>query len=236
MIKTKLILIEGVPGSGKSTIALKLQETISQNRRASQCFLEWSADNPIPIGTAGNLSQIISTTKAREEQTLQDWRRFVESARTQETVTIIESRLWQTAGMYLYLSGHSEDEIHNSSRRLISVVAELDPVLIYLAPKNLAKLFADISTVRNKKWRESGQEGSWEEWGDQIYGQQEWFKRHHLPGKYSLQFFIEWQKIADRLYLAFPFSKIKLDNPEHSWPSTLSKIRDFLFPTTPNPS
>jgi hypothetical protein len=229
MIKTKLILIEGVPCSGKSSTAVKLQEVISQSGLACQCFLEWSADNPIPIGTADNLPEIISTTKSREKQTLQDWQRFVESVKKQDIVTIIESRFWQTEGMYLYLCGYSEEEIQRSNSRIISIIAELNPVLIYLAPQNLGKMFERVSAIKNKKWRDSGKEGSWEEWGNQVYGQQEWFKIRHLEGKDSLSFFIEWKKIADGLYLEFPFKKIKVDNPELNWTATMSKINNFLF-------
>jgi hypothetical protein len=218
-----------VPGSGKSTTALKLQELISQNGRVCQCFLEWSADNPIPIGTAEQLSEIISTTKIRQGQTLGDWQRFVESAKEQDSITILEGRFWQTEGMYLYLSGHSEDEIQRRYGRVIAIISELHPVLIYLAPQNLGRLFENISVIRNKQWRESGKGGTWEEWGDQIYGRQEWFKTRGLEGRDSLQFFIEWKKIADRLYVQFPFKKIQVDNPERDWPATLSKIQNFLY-------
>jgi hypothetical protein len=116
-IKTKLILIEGVPCSGKSSTAVKLQEVISHSGCVCQCFLEWSADNPIPIGTADNLSEIISTTNSREKQTLQDWRRFVESVKKRDIVSIIESRFWQTEGMYLYLFGISIYKVKDNQPR-----------------------------------------------------------------------------------------------------------------------
>jgi thymidylate kinase len=59
MIKTKLIIIEGVPGSGKSTIADKLKNTIITCGIDCECFLEWSPGNPIVIGSMESLSEII---------------------------------------------------------------------------------------------------------------------------------------------------------------------------------
>ncbi len=44
--------------------------------------------------------------------------------------------------MYLYLSGQSEHEVFESNRRLLSVIAELDPVLVYLAPEDIEQLHA----------------------------------------------------------------------------------------------
>ena len=96
MIDTKLILIEGIPGSGKSTIALNLANAISTRRIKCQCYLEWAEDNPIFIGNMEDLSEIISSSKLREQNVLQQWQNFTQKARQQVTVNIIESRFWQS--------------------------------------------------------------------------------------------------------------------------------------------
>jgi deoxyadenosine/deoxycytidine kinase len=48
MIETRLVLIEGPLGSGKTTTAQRLADEISNSGRAFKCFFEWSTDNPIP--------------------------------------------------------------------------------------------------------------------------------------------------------------------------------------------
>jgi len=228
MINTKLILIDGVPCSGKSTIAKKLMVDISSCGIKCNCFLEWTEDNPIFIGKMEDLAEIISTTRSREQNVLQQWKDFIDSAKEQETVNIIESRFWQSSSMYLYLSGHSEYEVSESSNRVISVLAELNPVLIYLAPKDIEKLQARITMAKNEKWMESGRKGSWEQWGNDVYERQKWFTNRLLNSKAIPLFFNEWASIADRLYERLPFRKIKIRDPQVDWEHTLSSIRKFL--------
>src|ERR1051325_8136278 len=97
MIETKLILIEGLPGSGKSTTAQKLANVISNSEIACQCFLEWSTNHPIQIGDDSQLGEIIATSINRESELFQKWQNFVQVQQTQELVTIMESRFWQTS-------------------------------------------------------------------------------------------------------------------------------------------
>ena len=228
MIDTRLILIEGVPCSGKSTTAEILAKDISSEGIQVNCFLEWSEDNPIFIGKMENLAEIISTTKARETDVFRQWTNFVHHARQHDAINIIESRFWQTNGMYLYLSGHSEEDVLKSTSQLTSIIVELNPVLIYLAPADIEALHAHVAREKNQKWREAGREGSWEEWGNRIYEQQEWFTRRSLTSKAMARFFDEWAAITDRLFIEFPFGKIKIKDPQMDWERTMDLISDFI--------
>ena len=228
MIKTKLILVEGVPCSGKTTTATTMLREISTHGYQCHCYLEWGDDNPIDIGNKEDLAEIISTTKVREQDILQQWKDFVESAKQQEAINIIESRFWQTDAMYLYLSGHSEHEVFESNRRLLAVIVELDPVLVYLAPEDIEQLQIKVASRRNEKWRESGRDGSWEEWANSVWEQQQWFTDRALYSESMARFFNEWAAIADRLYERFPFRKIRIQDPQIDWENANGRIRDFL--------
>jgi thymidylate kinase len=228
MIKTKLILVEGVPCSGKSTTAQSIRNDVAAYGKKCHCYLEWGDNNPIAIGNMEDLAEIIATTKTREEKVLQAWQSFAKRAQRQEAISIIESRFWQTDAMYLYLSGHTEQEIFESNGRVISEITELDPVLIYLAPRDIVQLHTEIARKRNEKWHASGKEGSWEEWGNDVYEQQKWFRDRSLNSKAMAVFFKEWASIADRLYERFPYRKIRIQDPQIDWGDSNSRIRDFL--------
>ncbi len=228
MIETKLILIEGVPCSGKSTTAKTILSEVTTCGIKCHCFLEWGENNPINIGKMEDLAEIISTTKAREENIIQQWKSFTKRAKQQEAINIIESRFWQTDAMYLYLSGYSEQEIYKSNRRVISVITDLDPVLIYLAPINIEQLHIEIAKKRNEKWRESGRDGSWEEWGNSVYEQQKWFTDRSLNSMSMARFFNEWALIAEKLYERFPYRKLRIQDPQINWEKTNRNIRNFI--------
>jgi hypothetical protein len=53
---TKLILIEGIPGSGKTTLALRLEKYLNENSFASKCILEGDP-HPADLAWCGVLNQ-----------------------------------------------------------------------------------------------------------------------------------------------------------------------------------
>ena len=83
--------------------------------------------------------------------------------------------------------------------RVISVLAGLNPILIYLAPKDIEQLHTQITRKKNEKWREAGREGTWEAWGNTVYERQKWFTNRSLNSKAMARFFNEWAIIADKL-------------------------------------
>jgi thymidylate kinase len=92
MIDTRLVLIEGPPGSGKSTTAQKLSAAIRNTGKACECFLEWSGDHPIPIGDDLHLGQVIATSITREAGMLQQWQSFEQNRNRVDSVTVMERR------------------------------------------------------------------------------------------------------------------------------------------------
>src|SRR5512136_1484860 len=101
MIETRLVLIEGPPGSGKTTSAQKLAAEISNSGKSCQCFLEWSPDNPIAIGDDLHLGQAIASVTTREADVLQQWQQFSQARQAEPLVTVMESRFWQTSVMLM---------------------------------------------------------------------------------------------------------------------------------------
>lgn len=47
---TKLILVEGIPGSGKTTIAKRLYDHLVANNIKTNLYLEGDIDHPIDLG------------------------------------------------------------------------------------------------------------------------------------------------------------------------------------------
>lgn len=229
MIDTKLILIEGIPGSGKSTIATRLSDLIIKIGIPCECYLEWSKNNPINIGEMEDLTEIISSSMSRGADVLKQWEYFSRTAKYHPTVTIVESRFWQTDAMYLLLSGHTETDIMARVQRIEPAITELNPVLIYLTPQDIEQHLLITVERKNKKWRELGKDGSWEMWGNQIYEQQKWFTNHSLMRSEAfVLFFTEWTSIADRLFEILQFRKIKIQFNHSNWDVVNMTIQQFL--------
>jgi DNA polymerase III delta prime subunit len=229
MIDTHLVLIEGLPGSGKSTTAQKLAEEITNSGKSCQCFLEWDIDHPIPIGDDFNLGKVIASSRKREPSVLQQWQQLVQATRSQKLVTVLESRFWQTSVMLMYIAGLPKADVLASNQRVITAIQPLKPVLIYFAiddPQIFAKRTVQLKEV---EWQRSGIPGSWAQHLYDAVDSQPWMMQRRLTGlEGMLALWEEWAQVSDELYARLPFPKIMIRNPHEDWPAAMKQMRDFL--------
>jgi thymidylate kinase len=229
MIDTRLVLIEGLPGSGKSTTAQKLAEEITNTGNSCQCFLEWDVDHPIPIGDDFNLDKVITSSREREPSMLQQWQQIAQAARSQELVTVLESRFWQTSVMLMYIAGMPKEDVLASNRRVISAIQALKPILIYFAiddPKMFAKRTIQL---KEEEWQRSGFPGSWAQHLFDAFDSQPWMTQRGLSGlEGMLALWEEWAQVSEELYARLPFPKIMIRDPHEDWAKTMKQMRDFL--------
>ncbi|MEP7137189.1 MAG: hypothetical protein ABI904_19860 [Chloroflexota bacterium] len=229
MIETQLVLIEGAPGSGKSTTAQKLAAEISNAGKSCQCFLEWSTDNPIAIGDDLHLGQAIASSITREDAVLQQWQQFVQARQAEKIVTLMESRFWQTSVMLMYAAGHPIERILESNGHVIETINQLKPVLIYFAIDDLRAFTTRTIQIKEAEWQHAGQSGSWAKHIYDAFDSQRWFTNRGLTGMTGMITFLEeWALVTQMLYDRVTFPKIIIKNPHQDWPSAMQQMRGFL--------
>lgn len=212
MLNTKLILIEGLPGAGKSTTTKYLQNALNQQGFACRGYLE--EDRPHPIDC------LDFEIKSLPEKVIPLWESFVEQASHGLTITILESRLWQSTGLYMYMSNIHEEDIVNFTHRVYELIRPLSPVLIHLDQDDTETALRRLYTLRGTEWMDATLEETLP---------YPWFQsRGYNDFTGWVKFFEAWKQVVSRLYGDWLGRKIKIMNPHDNWSNAHKQINLFL--------
>ena len=210
--ENRRILIEGLPGSGKSTTTVYLQALLQRCGIDCRRYLE--EDRPHPIDCTD------FATHGLAGKVMPLWLNFADGAGREPVVTIIESRLWQNTALFMYMSECSLEEITSLNHQVGQVLLPLAPVLVYLDEEDTETALRRLYTLRGKKWM------------DETMGwttQYPWFISRGLNDFAGwVRFFAEWRQVAEQLYADWPGKKLKILNPHADWAGSYRQLRAFL--------
>ncbi len=212
MPDTKLILIEGLPGAGKSSTTRFLQDELRQRGFACRGYLE--EDKPHPIDC------LDFEIMGLPEKVIPLWEKFAQEAQSEATITILESRLWQSTCLYMYMSNVDEEGITHFSHRVYELLRPLAPVLIHLDHQDTEAALRRLYTLRGKGWVDATLEETL------PYA---WFQsRGYNDFAGWVRFFEAWGRVAERLYNDWQYRKINVMNPHDDWAQAYRRINSFL--------
>jgi hypothetical protein len=212
MLETKLILIEGLPGAGKSISTDHLGTVLQQHGITSRWFKEDDEPHPIPC--------LDFEIKGLTSKLVPLWLSFANIAIQEPIVTIIESRLWQNTALFMYMSECEIKDIIHLTQQVSQVLTQLSPVLLYLYQDNIEIALRRLYTTRGERWME---------WALGITTEYQWFTSRGLKDFAGwVQFFEEWQQVSECLYNDWPFQKIKILNPHEDWVKAYEQMSAFL--------
>ena len=221
MLDSKLILIEGFTGSGKSTTAKYLAKVLSENGRFAKSFHEYAADNPInPFFT-----NIIRKNNGRfpgwEEveasisdddpnlYTLSQWEQLTQKQLQSEEIIILESMFWQHGPMIHLFLAQSATQIIDYHQKIVAALKDIKPVLIHLFQPNVEEAIRRTYAGRSEEWAKST---------IAFCEQLPYFRKNKLVGMGGMfQFYHAWHSIEMVLFERYPYPKISLLNPHDDW-------------------
>ena len=212
MLDPKLILIEGLPGSGKSTTMEYLAKLYRTHGQECHAYLEEDPANPIDC--------LNFALNGLPERMLPLWTRLAAQMSDQPAVTIIESRLWQNTAMYMYMGGCKAEEVLQFSQQVWQAISGLSPVLIYLDQDDTEAALRRLFVMRGSQWVQ---------WALDETLSYAWFQARGLKDFEGwVQFFEEWRDMEDELFRAWPGRKIRVLNAHEDWPGRYGELGKFL--------
>lgn len=212
-----LILIEGTPGSGKTTTTVNLAEHLREKNRKVQEFREFDVNHPIgPSYTIDTALDVILATRAATYP-YHFWQNLqVES----DQYLIMEAKFLQMTGFFCMLSGGDEEEILSIPRTILKMIPANIPVkLIYLYQSEPRTHISHI--VEERK----GRKPTWLPWILNMFSQLPWVKQRGLVGENMyLDAVSEWSKLQQRVVGRLEVETIKLKDPFLDWNQSLATI------------
>lgn len=211
---TKLILVEGLPGSGKSTTARHIADFLSYHGVDNRLYDE--GDHEECVG----FFDPATPTYAQDLQ--HGWQSFVEASLDRSTLAVLAAHYWQNTAFYMYHMGYSSEAIISIIQTLTERIAPLNPMLIYL-------VHDDVDALIRKSFAMRG-----EEWSNRIMARDLNLPYHSMRNHTEFRDIIrrldESQEIASQLFDLFPYRKLKIENPHANWSEAYDEIHTFILP------
>jgi len=228
LIDTRLILVEGITGTGKSTTAqnlfLKLR---SQNQRV-KWFHEEEKAHPLfyPdwniqwIRTADKLSNFI------QKWPLQ-WESLFRYCNKQ--IVIVTSYLFQDGARVLFANNVEKERIVQFVKSITESIKDLNPVMIFLYTRDIIKTLENLWIKRGYPWMKY------------MYGvdeQTQFALSRNLKGTTaSMVLWGEFQNFCREVFKSIDIEKIELDVSDHKWEEYQNiinqklKLSKYIYPS-----
>lgn len=220
MIDTKLIVITGMSGAGKSTTAQGLACQYQLNRVRYRWLHEEIKNHPIRDGEFGMGSLC---NEEDLEGNMQDmfrrWERLISRILTSRRVYIMEGVLYDNILRYFYESHCSPEKIAWYYDELMKRLAPAQPVVVHLCRANIRATLEAMYQMR----------GQW--WQNLILNmdQNQYCRDHGLAGEDGV--YAMWQAYQDtahKMFQSWSGKKIEIDTTAGEWESYMERLTQFL--------
>jgi hypothetical protein len=228
VLGTRLIFVDGLPGSGKSTTAERIATDLAERGIPRRLLREREIDHPLNVG--GDLHPSGNTTGAGMfatytvdsfvDESLARWRAFAAQARDSERVNVLDSYPFQNSVRVLLQMDADLGTVAAYEARVAEEAAGLAPVLIYLDPGDAERSIHDIAARRGPAWTD---------YAISVITDCPYASARGLRGMDGavavLRSYKEW---LDESVGRLACPKLALTACQHRWPDCRSEIRDFL--------
>jgi hypothetical protein len=212
-LDSKIIFIEGIAGSGKSTTAQLLHSNLYRHGYAVKSIHEFYSPHPIHELNTEDPKTWIS-------KTLANWHNLADALVKTNEIMIMDGTLFQcTIGVLLEMDVELA-VIRQYANQIPDILKPLNPILIYFYQNNVEKTLTTAYQQREDNWRRRV---------NAFVSDARFFKNRKLCG---LDGYIEYNRalrnITDNLYSEYDLKKISIENSDGDWNSYHHIIAEFL--------
>ena len=215
MAVPRLILVEGMIGSGKTTTAGHLADWLARRGEDARAFDEGAADHPI---RTRRVDELLAAPVPGDPDVYSagQWRRLAERCLRDGQTIILESVFLQNSVMPAFIDDAPVATVTEICTEIQRQAAPAEPFLVYLRPTDIAAAIARVHQARGEPWSSR----------NVAYVQDcPWARRRNLRRRDAvIRLYQAWEPVATQLYDRYPFPKLMVPDPQHDWPAALHRI------------
>lgn len=211
-IQTRLVIIEGIMGSGKSTTARWIAAQLEAVGLRALAITE--RVDPHPVRGTDGLDHWFEpwldvTAEGLAERSLAKWRSFVADAAATETIYTLDGQLFHGDLTNLFLMEATPAAIAKYCRTVGEIARPLAPLLIYFFQADVERAIRVVCAERGEEW---------------VKYQLDWklqapyCRRRGLSGLDGLiALYKDYRALTDDLFSRIDFPKLAIENSGQSW-------------------
>jgi hypothetical protein len=218
-IAPRLVIVEGIMGSGKSTtmrfIAKRLQESGAEAQPVHE------RTDPHPVRATDELEHWFepwrdATAAQLAQRALARWSAFVESIRTGVAVVVMDGQLFHGDLTHLLLMEAEPALISNYVQAVAAAIASLDPFVLYFWQEDVDKAIRTVCAERGDEW--VAYQVNWKLAAPYCV-------RRGFAGLDGLiALYRDYRRMTDHLFEQLPIAKLAIENSERDWPAHEKRI------------
>jgi hypothetical protein len=219
----KLILIDGMTGTGKSTTAQRLCLHLRRQGRAARWIYEHDAAHPIwPSGEQARMVEAGVLEADRVTRVLlQRWQALATDCADSSQATILESSLFQSTIGFLLAMRADEALIATHVMAVAEVIGGLQPALVYLRQGDVAAGLRATFEDRRADQYEANLVT--------LLAATPFGRAHDIADFAGLlHFYDKWRELTDALFARLAVAKIAISVGDGDWPSRERQLTEFL--------
>lgn len=220
MLNTKLIFIDGITGSGKSTTAQFVATQLKRNDVKVKWYHEEETDHPLDyeedvevFGSQAEMEKFLRIVP-------KIWRQFAKQVSQSDQVHIIESFLLQDTVRLLFQNNLDKGRIIDFVQAIEDIIKPLNPTLIYFHQQ-------DAERSIRKIWNRRGD--AWKKWFIDTDSQTPYVKSSGFSEEAGvIHLWSDYQNFTNQLFERYHMNKLSIENSAGEWVEYRQRILDFL--------
>jgi thymidylate kinase len=223
---TRLILVEGLPGSGKSTMGQFIESQLADHCIPVTWWYEEQKNHPLYVFNDGpSIRQVVDDIFSGRHQTvieaaLHRWRAFAARVQESDGIVILDSCLYGYLTWTLFPADVSTSVIAAYVDEVEAILRPLNPSLIYFYQADVALALTRVGLARGGEWSD-----------DMVrrHTSTPYAKRGRLVGVAGYHdFWRSYQALSNELFERSALDRIKVEASAGEWGRYRSEVMEFL--------